>query len=252
MKAETQAQPGTPTEPNPDALLSVRGLVKNFPLTQGVLFKTHVGDVQAVSGVAFDLHKGETLGLVGESGCGKSTVARVLLRLHEPTAGQAYFKGRDVFSLSRRDLRQLRRDIQIIFQDPYSSLNPRMTVGDIVAEPWAIHRDVASRRERRTRAQDLLALRGEALRRKRREIQVVFQDPWGSLNPRMRIGTALREPLVVHRLRRSPRGATSGWMSKGSPMMSPTVIRGLSEEYGSLKTIWMFRRIARNALPLTV
>ena len=156
MKAETQAQPGTPTEPNPDALLSVRGLVKNFPLTQGVLFKTHVGDVQAVSGVAFDLHKGETLGLVGESGCGKSTVARVLLRLYEPTAGQAYFKGRDVFSLNRRDLRQLRRDIQIIFQDPYSSLNPRMTVGDIVAEPWAIHRDVASRRERRTRAQDLL------------------------------------------------------------------------------------------------
>jgi oligopeptide transport system ATP-binding protein len=150
------AQPGTPTEPNPDALLSVRGLFKNFPLTRGIVFKKHIGDVQAVSGVSFDLHKGETLGLVGESGCGKSTVARVILRLYEPTAGQAYFKGRNIFGLKRKELRELRRDIQIIFQDPYSSLNPRMTVGDIVAEPWAIHRDVASRRERRTRVQDLL------------------------------------------------------------------------------------------------
>jgi oligopeptide transport system ATP-binding protein len=142
--------------PDGEALLSVRGLVKYFPLTRGILFRKKIGDVQAVDGVDFDLHKGETLGLVGESGCGKSTVARVILRLFEPTAGQAFFKGRDIFALKRRELRDMRREIQIIFQDPYSSLNPRMTVGDIVSEPWAIHRDVASRRERRTRAQDLL------------------------------------------------------------------------------------------------
>jgi oligopeptide transport system ATP-binding protein len=143
-------------KPDGEALLSVRGLVKYFPLTRGILFKKKIGDVQAVDGVSFDLHKGETLGLVGESGCGKSTVARVILRLFEPTAGQAFFNGRDIFALKRRELRAMRREIQIIFQDPYSSLNPRMTVGDIVSEPWAIHRDVASRRERRTRAQDLL------------------------------------------------------------------------------------------------
>jgi oligopeptide transport system ATP-binding protein len=143
-------------QPDGEALLSVRGLVKYFPLTRGILFKKKIGDVQAVDGVSFDLHKGETMGLVGESGCGKSTVARVILRLFEPTAGQAFFNGRDIFALKRRELRAMRREIQIIFQDPYSSLNPRMTVGDIVSEPWAIHRDVASRRERRTRAQDLL------------------------------------------------------------------------------------------------
>jgi oligopeptide transport system ATP-binding protein len=143
-------------KPDGEALLSVRGLVKYFPLTRGILFKKKIGDVQAVDGVSFDLHKGETLGLVGESGCGKSTVARVILRLFEPTAGEAFFNGRDIFALKRRELRAMRREIQIIFQDPYSSLNPRMTVGDIVSEPWAIHRDVASRRERRTRAQDLL------------------------------------------------------------------------------------------------
>ena len=142
--------------PNGEPLLSVRGLVKYFPLTQGILFKKKVGDVKAVDGVNFDLFKGETLGLVGESGCGKSTVARVLLRLFEPTAGQAMYKGRDIFSLRRKEMRALRREIQIIFQDPYSSLNPRMTVGDIVSEPWAIHRDVATKRERRVRAADLL------------------------------------------------------------------------------------------------
>jgi oligopeptide transport system ATP-binding protein len=142
--------------PDPDALLSIRGLVKYFPLTRGVLFRKKIGDVKAVDGVNFDLRPGETLGLVGESGCGKSTVARVILRLYVPTAGQAYYKGQDIFTLRRKEMRQLRRQIQIIFQDPYSSLNPRMTVGDIVAEPWDIHQEVRSKRERRIRAQALL------------------------------------------------------------------------------------------------
>ncbi|MGZ8566042.1 MAG: ABC transporter ATP-binding protein, partial [Actinomycetota bacterium] len=141
---------------NEDALLSVRGLVKYFPLTQGILFKKKVGDVQAVDGVNLDLHKGETLGLVGESGCGKSTVARVLLRLFEPTAGVAMYKGRDIFKLNKRDLRAMRREIQIIFQDPYSSLNPRMTVGDIVGEPLDIHQASGTRRERREAVKNLL------------------------------------------------------------------------------------------------
>ncbi|HSJ50073.1 MAG TPA: dipeptide ABC transporter ATP-binding protein [Actinomycetota bacterium] len=139
-----------------EALLSVRNLVKYFPLTRGIVFKKKVGDVQAVDGVSFDLHKGETLGLVGESGCGKSTVARVLLRLYEPTGGEAYYRGRNIFELNAKELRQIRREIQIIFQDPYSSLNPRMTVGDIIAEPWEIHERGITRREGRSRVQELL------------------------------------------------------------------------------------------------
>src|SRR4030095_13485421 len=112
-----------------ETLVSVQGLVKHFPVegTDDV--------VRAVDGVSFDILAGETLGLVGESGCGKSTVGRCLLRLLEPTAGQVIFEGRDVLALGKRDLREMRREMQIIFQDPYASLNPRMKIGDIVAEP---------------------------------------------------------------------------------------------------------------------
>jgi oligopeptide transport system ATP-binding protein len=143
-------------QPSAEPLLRIENLVKWFPITSGIVFQRHIGDVMAVDGVSFELHAGETVGLVGESGCGKSTVARTLLRLEEPTGGAAYYKGTNIFELDARELRRLRRNIQIIFQDPYASLNPRMTVGDIVMEPWDIHTDVVPRNQRRTRAKELM------------------------------------------------------------------------------------------------
>jgi oligopeptide transport system ATP-binding protein len=143
-----------------DCLLAVDNVVKHFPLTRGVVFKKTVGHVQALDGVSFELMPGETLGLVGESGCGKSTLARVLMRLEEPTSGAAYYCGEDIFAMDKRRMRDIRRDIQIILQDPYSSLNPRMTVGDIVGEPFEIHPEAAPRRDRRAKVQELLELVG--------------------------------------------------------------------------------------------
>jgi oligopeptide/dipeptide ABC transporter ATP-binding protein len=143
----------------PEPILSVRGLVKHYPIRAGV-FRRQVGSIKAVDGVSFDLMPGETLGLVGESGCGKSTVARTLLRLVQPTAGEAYYKGTDIFSLGKADLREIRQHIQIIFQDPYASLNPRMTVGDIIAEPWAIHSGLLPKGKVRDRVRQLLELVG--------------------------------------------------------------------------------------------
>src|SRR5688500_11342622 len=122
--------------------MEVRNLVKLFPLTRGILFKKQIGAVRAVDGVNFDLLKGETLGVVGESGCGKSTLARLLMALERPTAGQVLFEGQDMAALKGKALRDMRRNIQIVLQDPYTSLNPRMTVGDIVGEPFEIHRKV--------------------------------------------------------------------------------------------------------------
>lgn len=141
---------------NETPLLQVTDLVKHFPIKQGIVFKRTIGHVQAVDGVSFELRQGETLGLVGESGSGKSTVARTLLRLHEPTSGQAMFGGRDLFGLSRSEMRKMRREIQIIFQDPYASLNPRMTVRDIITEGWKVHGDVVPKNQREQRATELL------------------------------------------------------------------------------------------------
>jgi oligopeptide/dipeptide ABC transporter ATP-binding protein len=121
------------------ALVEVRDLVKHFPIRKGVVFQRQVGAVQAVDGVTFDINDGETLGIVGESGCGKSTTARLITRLLEPTSGTITYDGRDITHISRQELKPLRREIQVVFQDPYSSLNPRKTVGSIIGEPFVIH-----------------------------------------------------------------------------------------------------------------
>lgn len=134
---------------NHQELVNVRGLVKHFPV------EGSDDVVRAVDGVSFEILRGETLGLVGESGCGKSTVGRCLLRLIEPTSGQITFAGREVLALGKRELRELRREMQIVFQDPYASLNPRMKVGDIVGEPLVIHR-VGTKKTRRERVGELL------------------------------------------------------------------------------------------------
>ncbi|MEU9100965.1 dipeptide ABC transporter ATP-binding protein [Streptomyces sp. NPDC048361] len=143
-----------------EAILEVRDLVKHYPLTQGILFKKQIGAVKAVDGVSFDLAAGETLGIVGESGCGKSTVAKMLVNLERPTAGQIKYKGEDITRMSGRALKAVRRNIQMVFQDPYTSLNPRMTVGDIIGEPYEIHPEVAPKGSRRTKVQDLLDVVG--------------------------------------------------------------------------------------------
>jgi oligopeptide transport system ATP-binding protein len=138
----------------------VRGLTRHYPLTRGVLFKRQTGLVRAVDGVDLQLAHGETLGIVGESGCGKSTLARLLVHLEQPTAGTIRYRGEDITRLSGRALRAVRRNIQMVFQDPYTSLNPRMTVGDIVGEPYEIHPEVAPKGARRTRVRELLEVVG--------------------------------------------------------------------------------------------
>ncbi len=138
-----------------EPLLRVKNLVKHFPI-KGGLFSREVARVHAVDGVSFDIYAGETLGLVGESGCGKSTTGRCILRLIEPTSGEVWFGGKNVTTLDKRSLRALRRDMQIIFQDPYASLNPRMTVGSIVGEALIIHKLAKNRAEREQKVAHLL------------------------------------------------------------------------------------------------
>ncbi|GAA4917190.1 peptide/nickel transport system ATP-binding protein/oligopeptide transport system ATP-binding protein [Stackebrandtia albiflava] len=143
-----------------EAILTVTDLVKHFPVTRGIVFKRHIASIKAVDGVSLTLHRGETLGVVGESGCGKSTLAKVLMRLEDATSGTAVYNGQDIMSLRGEGLRRMRRQVQMVMQDPYTSLNPRMTVGDIVGEPFEIHPEVAPRGDRRARVRELLDLVG--------------------------------------------------------------------------------------------
>jgi oligopeptide transport system ATP-binding protein len=148
------------SENHKDVLVRVENLTKHFPITRGIIVQRQVGAVQAVDNVSFEIKEGETLGLVGESGCGKSTTGRTIIQLYRATSGKVYYKDRDLSDLKGEGLRHLRRNMQIIFQDPYASLNPRMTVGDIVGEPLEVHGIVKSKKGRRERVQELLRLVG--------------------------------------------------------------------------------------------
>ncbi len=141
-------------------LLRVQDLTMHFPITRGIIFQRKVGAVRAVDGLSFELFKGETMGLVGESGCGKSTTGRAILQLHRPTAGSVQFEGVELTESTGQDLRRMRRRMQMIFQDPYASLNPRMTVGSIISEPLEVHNLSNSRAERQERVQELLEIVG--------------------------------------------------------------------------------------------
>ena len=162
MKVEVnEREGGSRIGPAPDRelLVRMRGVRKLFPITRGIIFQKTVGNVHAVDGVDLDIYKGETVGLVGETGCGKSTLARVLMRLYDASEGSLEFDGRDITRLSGRDLRALRRDMQMIFQDPYASLNPRKTVGSIIGTPFRLHR-IVPKRQVKGEVQQLMELVG--------------------------------------------------------------------------------------------
>jgi oligopeptide transport system ATP-binding protein len=142
-----------------NSLVRVDHLVKHFPITRGIVFQKQVGAVKAVDDISFEIKKGETLGLVGESGCGKTTTGRTILQLHKPTSGNVFFRDINLIETDDATLRDLRRNMQIIFQDPYASLNPRMTVGRIISEPLEIH-NIGTPKERQDRVQELLRLVG--------------------------------------------------------------------------------------------
>jgi len=147
------------TSTEPQVLLRVENLVKHFPIKRGIIFMKQVGAVHAVDDVSFDIYKGETLGLVGESGCGKSTTGRTILQLYRPTSGSVYFQDKNLVTMKGEELRHMRRKMQMIFQDPYASLNPRMTVGEIIGEPLVIH-NVAKGKDMQAHVERLLELVG--------------------------------------------------------------------------------------------
>jgi oligopeptide transport system ATP-binding protein len=152
----SEQHPATPAKPDPANIVEVRHLKKYFPITSGIVLQRKIGDIRAVDDISFTIKRGETLGLVGESGSGKTTAGRCVLRLETPTEGEVYYEGTDVTALDQRALREVRREMQVIFQDPYSSLNPRMKVLDIVGEALTIHHLVENKDEYRARVGDLL------------------------------------------------------------------------------------------------
>ena len=194
MSVTTTTDADTKPTPSREPLVRLRDVVKYFPITRGILFQHHVGDVHAVDGVDLDVYPGETLGLVGETGCGKSTLARVVMRLHDVTSGTLEFEGRDITHLRGEDLRKVRRDMQMVFQDPYASLNPRKTIGAIIAEPFRLHGTVTKDKVRGEVQQlmELVGLNPEHFNRYPHEF---------SGGQRQRIGVAralaLRPKLIV-------------------------------------------------------
>jgi len=143
-----------------EILVEVQDLKMHFPITQGIVIQRQIGAVKAVDGISFFVRRGETLGLVGESGCGKSTTGRCIVQLYRPTSGSVYFEGQDLTKIKGQKLRSMRRNMQMIFQDPYASLNPRMTVGNIIGEPIEIHKLASNKKEREERVQELLRIVG--------------------------------------------------------------------------------------------
>ena len=156
QKEQTQAQ----TAPEDDVLVSVRDMQMYFPVRSGIVFQRKIADIKAVDGVSFQIRRGETLGLVGESGCGKTTTGRCILQLYKPTAGQVLFEGNDLTTLKGGQLRRFRRRMQMIFQDPYSSLDPRQSAGSIIGEPLIVHKMTNSRGEYREQVSELLSVVG--------------------------------------------------------------------------------------------
>lgn len=154
-----EAADGGTAPADPTVLMAVRDLEMHFPINQGIIFQKQVGAVRAVDGITFDVHKGETLGLVGESGCGKSTTGRTILHLNKSTGGKIYFNGQDITGIKGNELKVVRRNMTMIFQDPYASLNPRLTVQNIISEPMTIHK-IGTPKERQERVQELLELVG--------------------------------------------------------------------------------------------
>ena len=159
MSATETVPTPPPAKSNVEPLVRLEGVKKHFPITQGIIFQHKIGAVHAVDGVDLEIYPGETLGLVGETGCGKSTLARIVMRLYGLTAGKLWFDGRDVSNIKGRELRDLRRDMQMVFQDPYASLNPRKTVGSIIGAPFRLHGTIPKNRVK-GEVQELMELVG--------------------------------------------------------------------------------------------
>ena len=184
-------QPVEAAEPDGNALLSVKNLTKHFPITKGIIFQKAVARVHAVEDVTFDIMPGETLGLVGESGCGKSTTARLITKLIDPTSGQIFFEGEDISGYSRSKMRPLRREMQMIFQDPYASLNPRQTVGQIIGSPFRIHKTEGETKSKVQALMDRVGLNPEHYNRYPHEFS-------GGQRQRIGVGRALAlRPKVI-------------------------------------------------------